>query len=129
MTCTAGAGVWSWRTRLLSRNLNSVVTPSSGRPASFHGGNPVKSPFKYRFFCFNLQLELESVRALSSAVTKQNRLLNEKVKEMSDYALLKEGKLELQAQNKLLKQQLEETRSENMRLLNRRSFFLIGMAL
>lgn len=76
-----------------------------------------------------MQLELESVRALSSAVTKQNRLLNEKVKEMSDYALLKEGKLELQAQNKLLKQQLEETRSENMRLLNRRSFFLIGMAL
>ncbi|XP_044091202.1 oral-facial-digital syndrome 1 protein isoform X1 [Neovison vison] len=66
-----------------------------------------------------LELELESVRALSSAVTKQNRLLNEKVKEMSDYALLKEGKLELQAQNKLLKQQLEETRSENMRLLNR----------
>ncbi|XP_059014088.1 centriole and centriolar satellite protein OFD1 isoform X5 [Mustela lutreola] len=66
-----------------------------------------------------LELELESVRARSSAVTKQNHLLNEKVKEMSDYALLKEGKLELQAQNKLLKQQLEETRSENMRLLNR----------
>ncbi|XP_032736063.1 oral-facial-digital syndrome 1 protein isoform X3 [Lontra canadensis] len=66
-----------------------------------------------------LELELESVRALSSAVTKQNHLLNEKVKEMSDYALLKEGKLELQAQNKLLKQQLEETRSENVRLLNR----------
>ncbi|XP_047572930.1 oral-facial-digital syndrome 1 protein-like isoform X5 [Lutra lutra] len=65
-----------------------------------------------------LELELESVRALSSAVTKQNHLLNEKVKEMSDYALLKEGKLELQAQNKLLKQQLEETRSENVRLLN-----------
>ncbi|XP_022374035.1 oral-facial-digital syndrome 1 protein isoform X2 [Enhydra lutris kenyoni] len=66
-----------------------------------------------------LELELESVRALSSAVTKQNHLLNEKVKEMNDYALLKEGKLELQAQNKLLKQQLEETRSENVRLLNR----------
>ncbi|XP_045852528.1 oral-facial-digital syndrome 1 protein-like isoform X3 [Meles meles] len=66
-----------------------------------------------------LELELESVRAVSSAVTKQNRLLTEKVKEMSDYSLLKEGKLELQAQNKLLKQQLEETRSENVHLLNR----------
>ncbi|XP_029786716.1 oral-facial-digital syndrome 1 protein [Suricata suricatta] len=38
---------------------------------------------------------------------------------MSDYSLLKEGNLELQAQNKLLQQQLEETRNENMCLLNR----------
>uniref|UniRef100_A0A452TFZ7 OFD1 centriole and centriolar satellite protein n=1 Tax=Ursus maritimus TaxID=29073 RepID=A0A452TFZ7_URSMA len=65
-----------------------------------------------------LELELESVRARSVAITKQNHLLNEKVKEMSDYSLLKEGKLELQAQNKLLQQQLEETRNENLRLLN-----------
>ncbi|XP_057166111.1 centriole and centriolar satellite protein OFD1 isoform X11 [Ursus arctos] len=65
-----------------------------------------------------LELELESVRARSLAITKQNHLLNEKVKEMSDYSLLKEGKLELQAQNKLLQQQLEETRNENLRLLN-----------
>ncbi|XP_004410483.1 PREDICTED: oral-facial-digital syndrome 1 protein [Odobenus rosmarus divergens] len=68
-----------------------------------------------------LELELESVRAQSLAITKQNHLLNEKVKEMSDYSLLKEGKLELQAQNKLLNQQLEETRNENLRLLNRRA--------
>lgn len=60
------------------------------------------------------------------AITKQNHLLDEKVKEMSDYSLLKEEKLELQAQNKLLKQQLEETRNENLRLLNRRCFLLIG---
>ncbi|XP_034505456.1 oral-facial-digital syndrome 1 protein isoform X2 [Ailuropoda melanoleuca] len=65
-----------------------------------------------------LELELESVRAQSLAITKQNHLLNEKVKEMSDYSLLKEGKLELQAQNKLLQQQLEETRNENLRLVN-----------
>jgi len=65
-----------------------------------------------------LELELESVRAQSLAITKQNHLLDEKVKEMSDYSLLKEEKLELQAQNKLLKQQLEETRNENLRLLN-----------
>ncbi|XP_012505262.1 PREDICTED: oral-facial-digital syndrome 1 protein isoform X1 [Propithecus coquereli] len=66
-----------------------------------------------------LELELESVKAQSVAMTKQNHMLNEKVKEMSDYSLLKEEKLELQAQNKLLKQQLEETRNENLRLLNR----------
>ena len=46
-------------------------------------------------------------------------MLSEKVKETSDYSLLKEGKLELQAQNKLLKQQVEDMKSENMHLLNR----------
>ncbi|XP_074247526.1 centriole and centriolar satellite protein OFD1 isoform X3 [Saimiri boliviensis] len=66
-----------------------------------------------------LELELESVKAQSLAITKQNHMLNEKVKEMSDYSLLKEEKLELLAQNKLLKQQLEESRNENLRLLNR----------
>ncbi|XP_053436564.1 centriole and centriolar satellite protein OFD1 isoform X2 [Nycticebus coucang] len=65
-----------------------------------------------------LELELESVKAQSLAMTKQNHRLNEKIKEMSDYSLLKEEKLELQAQNKLLKQQLEESRNENLRLLN-----------
>ncbi|XP_070113032.1 centriole and centriolar satellite protein OFD1 isoform X9 [Equus caballus] len=66
-----------------------------------------------------LELALESMKAQSLAITKQNHLLNEKVKEMSDYSLLKEEKLELQAQNKLLKQQLEESRNENLHLLNR----------
>ncbi|OBS71453.1 hypothetical protein A6R68_00030 [Neotoma lepida] len=66
-----------------------------------------------------VQLELESVKAQFLAMSKQNHLLNEKVKEMSDYSLLKEEKVELQAQNKLLKQQLEENRNENLRLLDR----------
>ncbi|XP_008050869.1 oral-facial-digital syndrome 1 protein [Carlito syrichta] len=66
-----------------------------------------------------LELELESVKAQSLAMTKQNHMLNEKVKEMSDYSLLKEKKLELLLQNKLLKQQLEESRNENLHLLNR----------
>ncbi|XP_060264206.1 centriole and centriolar satellite protein OFD1 isoform X3 [Ovis aries] len=66
-----------------------------------------------------LELELESFRAQCSALTKQNHMLSEKVKEMSDYSLLKEGKLELQAKNKLLKQQVEDMKSENMHLLNR----------
>nr|XP_035161200.1 centriole and centriolar satellite protein OFD1-like [Callithrix jacchus] len=68
-----------------------------------------------------LELELESVKAQFLAITKQNHMLSEKVKEMSDYSLLKEEKLELLAQNKLLKQQLEESRNENLSLLNRLS--------
>ncbi|XP_010612251.1 oral-facial-digital syndrome 1 protein isoform X2 [Fukomys damarensis] len=66
-----------------------------------------------------LELELESIKAELVTVMKQNHLLNERVKEMNDYSQLKEEKLELQAQNKLLRQQLEDSRSENLRLLNR----------
>ncbi|EHA97690.1 Oral-facial-digital syndrome 1 protein-like protein, partial [Heterocephalus glaber] len=66
-----------------------------------------------------LELKLESIKAQLVTTTKQNHLLNERVKEMSDYSQLKKEKLELQAQNKLLKQQLENSRSENLHLLNR----------
>ncbi|XP_027970769.1 oral-facial-digital syndrome 1 protein isoform X2 [Eumetopias jubatus] len=90
-------------------HLQEELTAINSKKEEFnHSVNRVKE----------LELELESVRAQSLAITKQNHLLNEKVKEMSDYSLLKEGKLELQAQNKLLNQQLEETRNENLRLLN-----------
>ncbi|KAM4818398.1 centriole and centriolar satellite protein OFD1 isoform 2-T2 [Thomomys bottae] len=66
----------------------------------------------------DLEMELQSVKNQFSTLTKQNHLLNEKVKEMSDYSLMKEEKIELQAQNKLLRKQLEEYRNENLRLLN-----------
>ncbi|XP_006892480.1 PREDICTED: oral-facial-digital syndrome 1 protein [Elephantulus edwardii] len=66
-----------------------------------------------------LELEIESLRTQCLAITKQNQLLSEKIKEMSDYSYMKEEKVELQAQNKFLKQQLEESRKENMLLLNR----------
>nr|XP_030704002.1 oral-facial-digital syndrome 1 protein isoform X3 [Globicephala melas] len=65
-----------------------------------------------------LELELESVRAQCFSLTKQNHMLSKKVKEMSNYSLLKEGNLELEAQNKLLKRQLEDVKSENLNLLN-----------
>ncbi|KAM9389381.1 centriole and centriolar satellite protein OFD1 [Phaethornis superciliosus] len=68
-----------------------------------------------------LELELESVKAQVLLVNKQNQLLTEKLKEVSDYALLKEEKLELQVQNKLLRQQLDETRSENQHLRDKLS--------
>ncbi|XP_067152847.1 centriole and centriolar satellite protein OFD1 isoform X3 [Apteryx mantelli] len=63
-----------------------------------------------------LELDLESVKTQVLLVNKQNQLLTEKLKEVSDYPLLKEEKLELQVQNKILKQQLEETRSDNQHL-------------
>ncbi|XP_033283840.1 centriole and centriolar satellite protein OFD1 isoform X2 [Orcinus orca] len=65
-----------------------------------------------------LELELESVKAQCFSLTKQNHMLSKKVKEMSNYSLLKEGNLELEAQNKLLKRQLEDMKSENLNLLN-----------
>ncbi|NWH18812.1 OFD1 protein, partial [Grus americana] len=68
-----------------------------------------------------LELDLESVKAQVLLVNKQNQLLTEKLKEVSDYPLLKEEKLELQVQNKLLRQQLDETRSENQHLRDKPS--------
>ncbi|XP_073655067.1 centriole and centriolar satellite protein OFD1 isoform X3 [Tursiops truncatus] len=65
-----------------------------------------------------LELELESVKAQCFSLTKQNHMLSKKVKEMSNYSLLKEENLELEAQNKLLKRQLEDVKSENLNLLN-----------
>lgn len=56
-------------------------------------------------------------------------MLSKKVKEMSNYSLLKEGNLELEAQNKLLKRQLEDVKSENLNLLNRKSFFFFLICL
>lgn len=74
-------------------------------------------------FLSHFQLELESIKAQLTTTTEQNHLLNEKLKDMSDYSQLKQERLELQAQNKLLKQQLEDNKNENLRLLNRMSFF------
>ncbi|KFZ61284.1 Oral-facial-digital syndrome 1 protein, partial [Podiceps cristatus] len=68
-----------------------------------------------------LELDLESVKAQVLLVNKQNQLLTEKLKEVSDYPLLKEEKLELQVQNKLLRQQLDEIRSENQHLRDKLS--------
>nr|XP_056717881.1 centriole and centriolar satellite protein OFD1 [Euleptes europaea] len=63
-----------------------------------------------------LERELDSVKAQELLLSKQNQLLTEKLKEVSDYPLLKEEKMELQVQIKILQQQLEETRSDNIQL-------------
>uniref|UniRef100_A0A5F8GI22 Uncharacterized protein n=1 Tax=Monodelphis domestica TaxID=13616 RepID=A0A5F8GI22_MONDO len=64
----------------------------------------------------NLELELDSLKEQILLVTKQNQSLSEKIKDTTDYLLLKEDRLALQAQNKLLKQQMEEIQNENMHL-------------
>ncbi|NXF80674.1 OFD1 protein, partial [Sclerurus mexicanus] len=68
-----------------------------------------------------LELDLETVKAQVLLANKQNQLLTEKLKEVSDYPMLKEEKLELQVQNKLLRQQLDEARSENQHLQDKLS--------
>ncbi|XP_066478064.1 centriole and centriolar satellite protein OFD1 isoform X2 [Tiliqua scincoides] len=68
-----------------------------------------------------LAMELDSVKAQVTLLSKQNHLLTEKLKDVSDYPLLKEEKMELQVQNKLLKQQLEEAHGENLQLRDKMS--------
>ncbi|XP_053160602.1 centriole and centriolar satellite protein OFD1 isoform X2 [Hemicordylus capensis] len=63
-----------------------------------------------------LAVELDSVKAQVLLLSKQNQLLSGKLKEVSDYPLLKEEKMEFQVQNKLLKQQLEEAHNEHLQL-------------
>ncbi|XP_048348633.1 oral-facial-digital syndrome 1 protein [Sphaerodactylus townsendi] len=63
-----------------------------------------------------LERQLDSVKAQDLLLSKQNQLLTEKLKEVSDYPLLKEEKMELQVQIKILQQQLEEARSDNIQL-------------
>ncbi|XP_054829262.1 centriole and centriolar satellite protein OFD1 isoform X2 [Eublepharis macularius] len=76
-----------------------------------------KEEFKQAISCAKeLQRELESVKAQGLLLSKQNQLLTEKLKEVSDYPLLKEEKMELQVQIKILQQQLEEARSDNIQL-------------
>ncbi|XP_070799107.1 centriole and centriolar satellite protein OFD1 [Pituophis catenifer annectens] len=68
-----------------------------------------------------LELEIDSVKAQALLLSKQNQLLTEKLKEVSDYPTLKEEKIKHQAQNKLLEQQLEEAHNENLRLQDKLS--------
>ncbi|XP_039195770.1 oral-facial-digital syndrome 1 protein isoform X2 [Crotalus tigris] len=68
-----------------------------------------------------LELEIDSVKVQVLLLNKQNQLLTEKLKEVSNYPTLKEEKIEYQAQNKLLEQQLEEAHNENLLLQDKLS--------
>ncbi|KAM4796483.1 centriole and centriolar satellite protein OFD1 [Rhinophrynus dorsalis] len=67
----------------------------------------------------DLEIEVDSLKAQLSLLTRQNHLLTDKLKETADYPLVQEEKTELQKQTNLLKQQLEETRKENQILRER----------
>uniref|UniRef100_A0A8D2J248 OFD1 centriole and centriolar satellite protein n=1 Tax=Varanus komodoensis TaxID=61221 RepID=A0A8D2J248_VARKO len=68
-----------------------------------------------------LELEIDSIKAQVVMLSKENQLLLEKLKDVSDYSMLKEEKMELQVQNKLLKEQLEEAHRENLQLRDKLS--------
>ncbi|XP_029139697.1 oral-facial-digital syndrome 1 protein isoform X4 [Protobothrops mucrosquamatus] len=68
-----------------------------------------------------LELEKDSVKVQVLLLNKQNQLLTEKLKEVSNYHTLKKEKIEYQAQNKLLEQQLEEAHNENLLLQDKLS--------
>ncbi|XP_062982461.1 centriole and centriolar satellite protein OFD1 [Elgaria multicarinata webbii] len=68
-----------------------------------------------------LEVEIDSIKAEVLLLSKQNQLLMEKLKEVSDYSTLKEEKMEFHVQNKLLKQQLEEAHNENLQLRDKLS--------
>ncbi|XP_077338657.1 centriole and centriolar satellite protein OFD1 isoform X3 [Lithobates pipiens] len=69
----------------------------------------------------HLEMEVDTLRAQLSTVTHQNHHLTDKLKEFADYPLVQEEKVELQAQVKLLKQQLENLQRENHILRERSS--------
>ncbi|CAI9592388.1 unnamed protein product [Staurois parvus] len=61
----------------------------------------------------HLEMEVDTLRAQLSTVTRQNHHVTDKLKEFADYPLVQEEKVELLAQVKLLKQQLEDLQKEN----------------
>ncbi|XP_069496673.1 centriole and centriolar satellite protein OFD1 isoform X3 [Ambystoma mexicanum] len=67
----------------------------------------------------DIEMELNSVKAQVSLVTRQNEALSEQLQGTRDYVQLKEEKLNLQIQMKRLNEQLEEIKVENQRLRDR----------
>ncbi|KAG8451920.1 hypothetical protein GDO86_003929 [Hymenochirus boettgeri] len=59
-----------------------------------------------------LEIEVDSLKAQLSMITRQNHHLTDKLKEMVDYPLIHEEKCRLQAEVKLLKQQIDEVDKE-----------------
>eukprot|EP00079_Xenopus_tropicalis_P021659 XP_012813078.1 PREDICTED: oral-facial-digital syndrome 1 protein isoform X2 [Xenopus tropicalis] len=66
-----------------------------------------------------LEIEVDSLRAQMSLVTRQNHHLTDKLKETVDYPLVHEEKLKLQGEVKILKQQLDEIHKDNQILRER----------
>ncbi|XP_066542972.1 centriole and centriolar satellite protein ofd1 [Hoplias malabaricus] len=63
-----------------------------------------------------LQGEVESLEAERGAVTRENAVLRERLEALSDYAVVRKERTELQAEVRLLKEHLEQKQLENQRL-------------
>ncbi|XP_067848793.1 centriole and centriolar satellite protein ofd1 isoform X2 [Heptranchias perlo] len=63
-----------------------------------------------------LEVELNAAKAQVCLLMKQNELLNEKLKDVADYTLLKTENVQLLAEIKVLRKQLDEDRCENQKL-------------
>ncbi|KAM4700959.1 centriole and centriolar satellite protein OFD1 isoform 2-T3 [Discoglossus pictus] len=70
----------------------------------------------------DLEIEVDSLKAQLSLLARQNHHLTDKLKEAVDYPLIKEEKVELHTQAKLLKKQLEEVHKENQLLRERTTY-------
>lgn len=69
---------------------------------------------------------MDTLRAQLSAVTRHNHHLTDRLKEFADYPLVQEEKVELQAQVKLLKRQLEDLQKENHILRESECTLILG---
>ncbi|XP_072116778.1 centriole and centriolar satellite protein ofd1 isoform X2 [Mobula birostris] len=63
-----------------------------------------------------LEVELNEAKGQICLLTKQNELLNEKLKDTADYVSLKTVNVQFQTEIKLLRKQLDEARCENQKL-------------
>uniref|UniRef100_UPI00398E8C9F centriole and centriolar satellite protein ofd1 isoform X3 n=1 Tax=Pristiophorus japonicus TaxID=55135 RepID=UPI00398E8C9F len=63
-----------------------------------------------------LEMELNAAKAQVCLLMKQNELLNEKLKDVADYASVKTENVELRTEIKVLRKQLDEARCENQKL-------------
>ncbi|XP_067896554.1 centriole and centriolar satellite protein ofd1 isoform X2 [Heterodontus francisci] len=63
-----------------------------------------------------MEVELNAATAQVCLLMKQNEMLNEKLKDVADYASLKTGNVQLQSEINMLRKQLDEVHCENQKL-------------
>ncbi|XP_053563554.1 centriole and centriolar satellite protein OFD1 [Bombina bombina] len=70
----------------------------------------------------DLEIEVDSLKAQLSLLTRQNHHLTDKLKETVDYSLIKEEKVELHTKTKMFQKQMEELQRENQLLQERTKY-------
>lgn len=61
-------------------------------------------------------MEFDTARSQNSLLSQQNELLRERLESMSDYTAQRRERVELQAEVRLLKQQVEEAQEDSQHL-------------